>query len=78
MKAKIINSEKEFEEFYYYSSKPREYPEEYPCACLEIDEDGGIGGSYYRYVFIYAPHDIEFKHTLIYLDGVLKGWEVFK
>ena len=44
MNAKIINNEKEFEDFYHYKSKPNKYPEEYPCACLEIDNDGGIGG----------------------------------
>ena len=65
MNYKIVHSDKEFEEFYFYESKPDEYPKKYPCLVEEFDEGGGLGGSYRYYSFTYFPKNVNQKSFML-------------
>jgi hypothetical protein len=66
---KIINSDEEFEQFYYYKkSKPDKYPAKYPCIVERVYHDGGLGGSQVEHRIFAIPEDAE---PLAYLRGMI-------
>lgn len=56
---KVINSSKEYKDFYPYKSPPEECPSEYPCICEIIEGGGGIGGEWMEVKITYIPKDVD-------------------
>ena len=69
-----INSDKEWENFYYYKgSKPKKYPKKYPCYADRITEGGGICGEYESHYVIYIPKTTSVEKA--FFAGLDAEWE---
>jgi hypothetical protein len=66
-----INNEKDWEDFYYYKSKPNAYPKQYPCFAKMKTEGGGIVGEYQAHYVAYPPND----NSDAFLAGLNAKWE---
>jgi len=78
---KIINTPKEFKDFYYYKSPPnkepcpalQEYPVKYPCIVEQIHQDGGLGGCYVQHKITYFPKGLSREGQDIFFEGFKEG-----
>jgi len=73
---KIINTDKEFVDFYCYKSPPNPpvnksvFPKRYPCIVEQINREGGLGGDWVEHIIIYFPKRVDHD---AFLQGYIKG-----
>jgi hypothetical protein len=75
MRAKIVSCDDDVRAFYHYKKSEPPKPSDYPCAMIEEDCDGGIGGQYYSYRFHYVPRVLSSVDSHLYLKGFVDGIE---
>jgi hypothetical protein len=68
LKTILCLTQKDVKDAYYYKENPPS-PDRYPCILIEHSEDGGLGGSYYYYDFVYPPTE----NTESWLNGFREG-----
>jgi hypothetical protein len=73
---KVINNQKEYEEFYPYENKAgiKQYPNEYPCVCNYEQEGGGLMGEYWQMYVIYFPKNVTVEEA--FLLGLKRNWQI--
>lgn len=65
---KIINNDKEFENFYYYKTatlRKGEYPKSYPCVVEQVQAGGGLAGEYVMHVVTLIPKGADLESFLL-------------
>jgi hypothetical protein len=69
----IVQNQLQLEQFYYYDNKkkcPR--ARQFPCIVIETDIEGGLGGDYMSYQFVYFS---KFA-TSSQIKGIIQGIQI--
>jgi len=68
----LVRTKEDYEKIYYYKSKIKKYPREYPCVVKIESEGGGIGGDYMQYYATYFPRNVQ--SNFAYCLGLSAAW----